>query len=99
MALFPAFHSASSAEISLKTIKVSVSVVSLLPAPMFIAIDAGAFKKYGMDVRYIVTGARPIVALVGGAVHFARAGGQKSATEENKCTGIDAGVPVAELPS
>ena len=61
-----------SAETSLKTINVSVPAVSLLQAPLFIAIDAGAFKKYGMDVRYIVTGARSIQALVGGSVHFAQ---------------------------
>lgn len=45
-----------SAETPLKTINVAVPAVSLLQAPLFIAIDAGAFKKYGMDVRYIVTG-------------------------------------------
>jgi ABC-type nitrate/sulfonate/bicarbonate transport system substrate-binding protein len=56
MALFSAFHSASSAKFSLKTINVSVPAVSLLQAPLFIAIDAGAFKKYGTDVCYIVTG-------------------------------------------
>jgi ABC-type nitrate/sulfonate/bicarbonate transport system substrate-binding protein len=65
-------NSVFSAETSLKTINVSVPAVSLLQAPLFIAIDAGAFKKYGMDVRYIVTGARSIVALVGGSVHFAQ---------------------------
>ena len=63
---------AISAETSLKTINVSVPAVSLLQAPLFIAIDAGAFKKYGMDVRYIVTGARSIVALIGGSVSFAQ---------------------------
>lgn len=78
----------------------SLPAESLLQAPFFIGIDAGAFKKYGTDVRYIATSALPVVALVGGgSVHFARAGGQKSATEENKCTGIDAGVLVADLPS
>jgi NitT/TauT family transport system substrate-binding protein len=61
-----------SAETSLKMINVSVPAVSLLQAPLFIAIDAGAFKKYGMDVRYIVTGARSIQALIGGSVHFAQ---------------------------
>lgn len=60
------------AETSLKTINVSVPAVSLLQAPLFVALDAGAFKKYGMDVRYIVTGARSIQALVGGSVHFAQ---------------------------
>lgn len=61
-----------SAEPSLKTINVSVPAVSLLQAPLFVALDAGAFKKYGMDVRYIVTGARSIQALIGGSVHFAQ---------------------------
>jgi len=46
--------------------------VSLLQAPLFVAIDAGAFKKYGMEVRYVVTGARTIQALVGGSVQFAQ---------------------------
>ena len=46
--------------------------VSLLQSPLFVAIDAGAFKKYGMEVRYIVTGARTIQALVGGSVQFAQ---------------------------
>ena len=32
----------------------------------------GAFKKYGMEVRYVVTGARTIQALVGGSVQFAQ---------------------------
>jgi NitT/TauT family transport system substrate-binding protein len=55
-----------------KIINVAVPAVSLLQAPLFIAIDAGAFKKYGMEVRYIVTGARTIQALVGGSVQFAQ---------------------------
>jgi NitT/TauT family transport system substrate-binding protein len=61
-----------SAETSLKIINVAVPAVSLLQAPLFVAIDAGLFKKYGMEVRYIVTGARTIQALVGGSVHFAQ---------------------------
>jgi NitT/TauT family transport system substrate-binding protein len=64
--------SSFSAETSLKTINVAVPAVSLLQAPLFVAIDAGAFKKYGMEVRYIVTGARTIQALIGGSVHFAQ---------------------------
>jgi NitT/TauT family transport system substrate-binding protein len=63
---------AFSAELPLKTINVAVPAVSLLQAPLFIAIDAGAFRKYGMEVRYIVTGARTIQALVGGSVQFAQ---------------------------
>ena len=60
------------AEPALKIINVAVPAVSLLQAPLFVAIDAGVFKKYGMEVRYIVTGARTIQALVGGSVHFAQ---------------------------
>ncbi len=56
----------------LKVVNVAVPAVSLLQSPLFVAIDAGAFKKYGMDVRYIVTGARTIQALVGGSVQFAQ---------------------------
>lgn len=55
-----------------KIINVAVPAVSLLQAPLFVAIDAGAFKKYGMEVRYVVTGARTIQALVGGSVQFAQ---------------------------
>ena len=61
-----------SAETPLKIINVAVPAVSLLQAPLFIAVDAGAFKKHGMEVRYIVTGARTIQALVGGSVQFAQ---------------------------
>jgi NitT/TauT family transport system substrate-binding protein len=61
-----------SAETALKIINVAVPAVSLLQSPLFVAIDAGAFKKYGMEVRYIVTGARTIQALVGGSVQFAQ---------------------------
>jgi NitT/TauT family transport system substrate-binding protein len=61
-----------SAEISAKVINVAVPAVSLLQAPLFVAIDAGAFKKYGMEVRYVVTGARSIQALIGGSVQFAQ---------------------------
>lgn len=59
-------------EPSLRIINVAVPAVSLLQAPLFVAIDAGLFKKYGMEVRYIVTGARTIQALVGGSVQFAQ---------------------------
>ena len=55
-----------------KVINVAVPAVSLLQAPLFVAIDAGAFKKHNMEVRYIVTGARTIQALVGGSVQFAQ---------------------------
>jgi NitT/TauT family transport system substrate-binding protein len=60
------------ADPSLKVINVAVPAVSLLQAPLFVAIDAGAFKRHGMEVRYIVTGARTIQALVGGSVQFAQ---------------------------
>ena len=60
------------AQTPLKTINVSVPAVSLLQAPLFVAIDAGAFRKYGMEVRYIVTGARTIQALIGGSVQFSQ---------------------------
>src|ERR1051325_5342201 len=67
-ALKPAF----AADAPTKIINVAVPAVSLLQAPLFVAIDAGAFKKYGMEVRYIVTGARTIQALIGGSVQFAQ---------------------------
>jgi ABC-type nitrate/sulfonate/bicarbonate transport system substrate-binding protein len=60
------------AETPLKIINVAVPAVSLLQSPLFVAIDAGSFKKNGMEVRYIVTGARTIQALVGGSVQFAQ---------------------------
>jgi NitT/TauT family transport system substrate-binding protein len=63
---------APSAEMPFKVINVAVPAVSLLQAPLFVAIDAGAFKKYGMEVRYVVTGARTIQALIGGSVQFAQ---------------------------
>ena len=55
-----------------KIIDVSVPAVSLLQAPLFVAIEAGAFKRQGMEVRYIVTGARSIQALIGGSVQFSQ---------------------------
>src|SRR5688572_3515454 len=61
-----------SAETALKIVNVAVPAVSLLQAPLFTALEAGAFKKYGMEVRYVVTGARTIQALVGGSVQFAQ---------------------------
>src|ERR1051325_7173908 len=61
-----------SAEMPIRLINVAVPAVSLLQAPLFVAIDAGLFKKYGMEARYIVTGARTIQALVGGSVQFAQ---------------------------
>jgi NitT/TauT family transport system substrate-binding protein len=60
------------AEAPLKKITVAVPAISLLQAPLFVAIDAGAFKKYGMDVTYVRTGARTIQALVSDSVQFAQ---------------------------
>jgi NitT/TauT family transport system substrate-binding protein len=60
------------AESGPKIINVAVPAVSLLQAPLFVAIDAGAFRKYGMDVRYVLTGAKTIQALIGGSVQFAQ---------------------------
>lgn len=60
------------AETALKVVDVSLPAVSLLQSPLFAAIESGAFKKYGMEVRYIVTGARSIQALIGGSVNFAQ---------------------------
>src|SRR5262245_51378700 len=70
--LLPSLLQAFATEQPLKTINVAVPAVSLLQAPLFVAIDAGAFKKYGMDVRYVLTGARTIQALIGGSVQFAQ---------------------------
>jgi NitT/TauT family transport system substrate-binding protein len=60
------------AESALKLVDVSLPAVSLLQSPLFAAIESGAFKKYGIEVRYIVTGARSIQALIGGSVNFAQ---------------------------
>ena len=69
LARLPAVYAA---ETALKVVDVSLPAVSLLQSPLFAAIDSGAFKKYGMEVRYIVTGARSIQALIGGSVNFAQ---------------------------
>ena len=61
-----------SAEAPSRTVNVAVPAVSLLQAPLFVAIDSGAFKRHGLEVRYIVTGARTIQALIGGSVQFAQ---------------------------
>jgi len=61
-----------SGEAPSRTVNVAVPAVSLLQAPLFVAIDSGAFKKHGLEVRYIVTGARTIQALIGGSVQFAQ---------------------------
>lgn len=63
---------AEAAESALKVVDVSLPAVSLLQSPLFAAMESGAFRKYGMEVRYIVTGARSIQALIGGSVNFAQ---------------------------
>src|SRR5262249_11993889 len=60
------------AETAMKPINVSMPAISLLQAPFFVAIDAGSFKKYGMDVRYVLTGAPTNQGLIGGSVQFAQ---------------------------
>ena len=61
------------AETPLKKIMVGVPAMSLLQSPLLIAIDSGAFKKYGMDVTAIVLGGpRLIQALVGDSIQFAQ---------------------------
>jgi NitT/TauT family transport system substrate-binding protein len=60
------------AEMPLKKITVAVPAISLLQAPLFVGIDAGSFKKYGMEVTYVRTGARTIQALVSDSVQFAQ---------------------------
>jgi len=60
------------ADTALKVVNVSVPSVSLLQSPLFVAIDSGAFKKYGMEVRYIVAGARSIQTLISGSVNFSQ---------------------------
>ena len=64
LARLPAVYAA---ETALKVVDVSLPAVSLLQSPLFAASGSGAFKKYGMEVRYIVTGARSIQALIGGS--------------------------------
>src|ERR671918_933787 len=70
--LLSSLASTLAAEMPLKKINVAVPAISLLQAPLFVAIDAGAFKKYGMDVIYVRTGARTIQALVSDSVQFAQ---------------------------
>ncbi|MGE5217517.1 MAG: ABC transporter substrate-binding protein [Chloroflexota bacterium] len=70
--LLAPLSTSTAAESPLKIVNVAVPAVSLLQSPLFVAIEGGAFKKQGMEVRYIVTGARTIQALVGGSVQFAQ---------------------------
>src|SRR4029450_11263676 len=85
-----------SAEAPLKVINVAVPAVSLLQAPLFVAIDAGAFRKYRMEVRYIVTGARTIQALIGDSVQFAH--GVSSRTAHPRVRGGPPATPLRAFP-
>jgi ABC-type nitrate/sulfonate/bicarbonate transport system substrate-binding protein len=61
------------AEVPLEKILVGVPEVSVTQSPLFVAIDAGAFKKYGMEVSVVrLPGAQAIQALVAGATQFAQ---------------------------
>ncbi len=63
---------AQAAESALKIVDVSLPSLSVLQSPLFAAMESGAFKKYGMEARYIVAGARSIQALVSGSVNFSQ---------------------------
>lgn len=61
------------AEVPLEKILVGVPEVSIAQSPLFVAIDAGAFKRYGMEVSVVrLPGAQAIQALVAGATQFAQ---------------------------
>lgn len=61
------------AERPLEKIHVGVPEVSVMQSPLFVAIDAGAFKRYGMDVEVMrLPGPQAMQALVGGSVQFAQ---------------------------
>ena len=61
------------AEGPLEKILVGVPEVSALQSPLFVAIEAGAFKKYGMEVSVVrLPGAQAIQALVAGSTQFAQ---------------------------
>jgi NitT/TauT family transport system substrate-binding protein len=80
----------------LEKINVGVPELSVLQSPLFVAIDAGAFKRYGMDVSVMrLTGARAIQALVGGSVQFAQ--GVSSRTVPSAALGGADAVLIASL--
>ena len=61
------------AEVPLEKIKVGVPEVSVLQSPLFVAIDAGAFKRYGMDVSVVrLPGPQAMQALAGGSVQYSQ---------------------------
>ncbi len=61
------------AETPPEKIKVGVPAFSLLQAPLYLAIDSGAFKKYGMDVSIVLlSGSLAIQGLVGNSVQFSQ---------------------------
>ncbi len=67
------FYLAYGAERPLEKINVGVPEVSVQQCPVFIAIDAGVFKRYGMDVGIVrLPGPKAIQALVSGSVQFAQ---------------------------
>jgi hypothetical protein len=76
----------------------SVPAVSLLQAPLFIAIDAGALKNTAWTCGTSLPRRARFRAPVVGSVHFARAGKAEFAAEENMAAAIDAGGPVADPP-
>ncbi len=63
---------ANGAEIPLEKIRVGVPDFSLSSSPLFVAVDAGTFKRYGMDVSIIrLPGSQAMQAVVGGSTQFA----------------------------
>ena len=63
---------ANGTEAPLEKIKVGVPEFSLSSSPLFIATEAGAFKRYGMDVSVVrLPGSQAMQSLVGGSTQFA----------------------------
>jgi len=63
----------SGAETPLEKIQVGVPAFSLLQAPLYLAIDSGAFKKYGMEVNIVLlSGSLAIQGLVANTVQFSQ---------------------------
>jgi len=84
------------AERPLEKILVGVPEVSVLQSPLFVAIDAGAFKRYGMDVEVMrLPGPQAMQALVGGSVQFAQ--GVSSRTVPSAALGGSDAVLIASL--
>ncbi len=58
---------------TIEKIKVGVPAFSLLQAPLYLAIESGAFQKYGMDVSIVLlSGSLAIQGLVGNSVQFSQ---------------------------